>query len=277
MAVLWLAAGVWKLADLSGFQLKMTQLLIPVSWSWLATFALAVSETFTGLLLLRPAWRRWGGCLSVALLLVFIAYVGIHYDALRGADCSCFPWVERAVGPGFFLGDGILLAVGVIAAVFSPRPAHPRGAAAVLAAVVTLGGLSAAWDSMDPGPKSDVPVTIQAGSRALPLHDGPVFLYFFNPTCLHCLDAGVAMSAFQWKAVFVGVPTQDFDFASGFVEDTGLKDVRLSPEIDRLRRKFPFQDVPYAVAIDEGRVVQRLRFFEEPALSEQLRKIGFVE
>ena len=75
----------------------------------------------------------------------------------------------------------------------------------------------------------------------------------------------------------MGVPTQDFEFAPGFVDDTGLKDVQLSPELDLLRGKFPFEDVPYAVAIDEGRVVGRLRFFEEPELSKQLREIGFVE
>ena len=277
MALLWLVAGLWKLTDLSGFQVKMTQLLVPVSVSLPATFALAVAETFTGLLLLRPAWRRWGGYLSMALLLVFMAYVGINYEALRGADCSCFPWVERAVGPGFFIGDGIMLAIGALAAVFSPPPARPRGAAALLAGVVILGGVSAAWDQLGRGPESDLPKTVQAGSAKLNLHQGSVFIYFFNPTCLHCLDAGIAMAELTWEATFVGVPTQDFEFAPGFVDDTGLKDVRLSPELDLLRGKFPFEDVPYAVAIDEGRVVGRLRFFEEPQLSKQLREIGFVE
>ena len=277
MASLWLVAGVWKLTDLSGFQLKMTQLLVPVSVSLPATFALAVSETFTGLLLLRPAWRRLGGYLSVALLLVFMAYVGINYEALRGADCSCFPWVERAVGPGFFVGDSIMLAIGALAAIFAPPPARLRGAAALLAGVVVLGGVSAALDPLSPGPESDVSETIQAGQGKLNLHDGPVFIYFFNPTCLHCLDAGIAMAELEWKATFVGVPTQDFEFAPGFVADTGLKNVRLSPDLDLLRGKFPFEDVPYAVAIDRGRVVERLRFFEEPELSEKLRKIGFAE
>ena len=277
MASLWLVAGIWKLTDLSAFQVKMTQLLVPVSVSLPATFALAVSETFTGLLLLRPAWRRWGGGLSVGLLLVFMAYVGINYEALLGADCSCFPWVERAVGPGFFIGDGIMLAIAVLAAVFSPRPARLRGAGAVLAGVVVLAGVSAGWDQLGPGPDSDVPATIQVESGEFNLHDGPVFVYFFNPTCLHCLDAGIAMAELSWKASFVGVPTQDFEFAPGFVDDTGLQDVQLSPDLDVLRAKFPFEDVPYGVAIDAGRVVERLLFFEEPELSKQLREIGFVE
>ena len=109
------------------------------------------------------------------------------------------------------------------------------------------------------------------------MHDGAVFIYFFNPTCLHCLDAGIAMAELNWKATFVGVPTQDFEFAPGFIDDAGLKEVRLSPDLDLLRGKFPFEDVPYGVAINEGGVVERLLFFEEPELSKQLRGNRFRE
>lgn len=277
MALVWLVAGVWKLTDLSGFQLKMTQLLIPIAWSFPATFFLAVAETFTGLLLLRRHWRCWGGYLSIALLLVFMVYVGVNYEALRGADCSCFPWIERAVGPGFFIGDGVMLAMSILAAAFAPRPAHLRTAGILLIGVALVGGISAAWSHWDVDPNSDVPKTIQVSSEDLDLHDGRVFVYFFNPTCLHCLDAGIAMANFNWEAVFVGVPTQDFDFAPGFVDDTGLKDVQLSPDLDLLRSKFSFEDVPYGVAIHNGRVVEQLRFFEEPALSKKLRQLGFIE
>ena len=30
MAALWFSAGLWKLTDISGWQLKLTQLLVPV-------------------------------------------------------------------------------------------------------------------------------------------------------------------------------------------------------------------------------------------------------
>ena len=44
MAALWLVAGLWKMSDLSAMQLRMTQLLVPVSLSMPATVALAISE-----------------------------------------------------------------------------------------------------------------------------------------------------------------------------------------------------------------------------------------
>ena len=277
MAILWLVAGIWKLIDLSDFQLKMTQFLVPSAWSLPATFALAVAETFTGILLLRLQWRRLGGYLSTALLIVFMVYVGVNYEALRGADCSCFPWVERAVGPGFFIGDGIMLAISVLAIVFAPRPTQFRMAALLLIGVILAGVVSIAWDKWGASPEFDVPTTIQGNSENINLHNGRVFIYFFNPTCLHCLDAGIAMANFTWKATFVGVPTQDFEFATGFIDDTGLQNVYLSPNLDLLREKFPFEDVPYGIAIYDGQVIGQMRFFEEPGLNKQLRQLGLVE
>ena len=58
MALMWLVAGLWKLTNLSGFQLMLTQMLVPVQLSLAGAVAMGVVETFTGVLLLRPAWRR---------------------------------------------------------------------------------------------------------------------------------------------------------------------------------------------------------------------------
>ena len=276
MALLWLVAGLYKLTDITGFQVKLTQLLVPVSLSLIATVALAVTETFAGILLLRPAWRKLGGYLSVGLLLVFMAYVGINYEALQGEDCSCFPWIERAVGPGFFIGDGIMAAIAALAAVFAPAPRQLRGAAITLAGICAFAGVSLAWDRLGPAPEADVPAVIQVEGGEFNPRQGGVFFFFFNPTCLHCLDAGIAMSELDWNAQMIGVPTQDFEIASGFIEDTGLKDVKLTPDLELLKEKFPFEDVPYAVALRDGRVLERFPFFEEPELSETLRKINMV-
>ena len=276
MALLWLAAGLYKLTDITGFQVKLTQLLVPVSLSLIATVALAVTETFAGILLLRPAWRKLGGYLSVGLLLVFMAYVGINYEALQGEDCSCFPWIERAVGPGFFIGDGIMAAIAALAAVFAPAPRQLRGAAITLAGICAFAGVSLAWDHLGPAPEADVPAVIQVEGGEFNPREGGVFLFFFNPTCLHCLDAGIAMSELEWNAQMIGVPTQDFEIAPGFIEDTGLKNVKMTSDLELLKKKFPFEDVPYAVALRDGRVLERFRFFEEPELSETLRKINMV-
>jgi uncharacterized membrane protein YphA (DoxX/SURF4 family) len=278
MAALWLVAGIWKLSDLSGFQVKLTQLLVPVGLSMPATLALVVSELTAGILLLMPAWRRLGGLFSVGLLLVFMAYVAINYEPLRGADCSCFPWVERAVGPAFFWSDGAMVALALLAAWFSPAPARLRQAALAMAGIVVMTGVVFGVEqSAAPVAAGELPATVEVEGGELAITQGPVFLYFFNPTCLHCLDAGVTMSKYQWKAPYVGIPTQDFDFGPQFVTDAGLKNVKLTPELDRLKAIFPFDDVPYAVALKDGKVVAQLRFFDEPQLGQKLREIGFVE
>lgn len=278
MAALWLVAGVWKLTDLSAFQVKLTQLLVPVSLSMPATLALVVSELTAGVLLLVPAWRRIGGYFSAFLLLVFMAYVAYNYEPLRGADCSCFPWLERAVGPAFFWSDGAMVALALVAAWFSRPPARMRQAAMAVVAVAALTGVGFAVDqSAAPVAAGELPARIAIEGGELALTEGPVFLYFFNPTCLHCLDAGIIMSGYEWKATYVGIPTQDFDFGPQFVSDAGLKNVKLSPELERLKPIFPFDDVPYAVALKDGQVLAQLRFFEEPALGEKLREIGFID
>ena len=104
-----------------------------------------------------------------------------------------------------------------------------------------------------------------------------VFLFFFNPSCMHCLHAGQTMAKYDWQADFIGIPTQDFDWGPGFLDDTGLRNVKLSPDVEMLRETFEFQDVPYGALIDGGEIVSRLIFWEEPQLAETLREHGFID
>jgi hypothetical protein len=134
-----------------------------------------------------------------------------------------------------------------------------------------------AVDRLSPAPDADVPATIQTGNGEFSLHQGRSLVFFFNPFCPHCFEVGETMSKLTWSARIVGVPTQDYQFGPGFVEDTHLRDVILSPDLDLLKERFPFEDVPFAVAIENGRVRERFRFFEEPAFSAKLRELGFVQ
>ena len=277
MAVIWLVVGIWKLTNLTGFQLMLTQMLVPVWLSFPGALALGITETFAGVLLLRPTWRKLGGYLSAALLLVFMAYVGYHYETLKGEDCSCFPWLERTVGPGFFWGDAAMVAVALVAAWFSPRISAVRSAGVALLAVALFGATMLALNPFAPPLDAEVPASISVESGEYALDRGRIFLYFFNPTCIHCLDVGLMMSELDWQAELVGVPTQDYDLAPGFIEDTGLRHMKLSPDLEPLKAVFPFEDVPYAVALEDGKVRERLMFFEEPELSEKLRGAGMVK
>ena len=276
MAFLWFSAGLWKLADIGGWQLKLNQLLVPIEWTLPGTLAVAVAEVFAGVLLLRPVWRRLGGYLSVGLLLAFMAYMAINYETLQGTDCSCFPWLERAVGPAFFWSDGGMAAIGALAAWFAPPMSRFRGAGYALIAVCLVGGIALAYDRLAPSTDADVPASVRVEDGELSLHQGRVFVFFLSPMCIHCLDAATAMAKHDWKAEFVGVPTEDPDLAAGFVEDSGLQSVKLSPDVDLLKEKFPFGDPPYAVAIENGQIRERFMFFEEPALGEKLRELGFL-
>ncbi len=276
MAFLWFAAGLWKLSDISGWQLKLTQLLVPVKWSLAATMTVAAAEVAAGVLLLRTSWRRWGGYLSAALLVAFMSYMAINYQTLRGEDCSCFPWLERAVGPAFFWSDAAMLAIAVLAACFAPKPSVGKSAAGAMFGVVLFAGAMLAVDRLGPQPGEDVPAAITADGKTYGLREGKIFLYFFNPSCMHCLDAGQKMSQYDWNSDFVGIPTQDFDWGPGFVEDAGLKNVKLSSDLKMLKETFPFEDVPYGAVIENGKVLERIVFWEEPELNEKLRGYGFI-
>lgn len=277
MAVMWLTAGFWKLSDISGWQLKLTQLLVPVSLSLAGTLAVAVAEVGAGVLLLKRAWRRWGAWLSSGLLAWFMIYMAVNYQTLKGEDCTCFPWLERAVGPAFFWSDAAMLAVSLVALKFSRRPSGIKGAAISLAAVVAFAGVMLGIDRVGSEPNVTIAGPITADGQPYQLHEGKTFLFFFNPSCLHCLDAGQTMAKYEWKADFVGVPTQDPDWGPGFVQDAGLRDVKLSPDVESLRKTFEFQDVPYGAVVVDGTVVERLVFWEEPELAETLRRHGFIE
>ncbi len=277
MALLWLSAGFWKLTDISNWQLKLTQLLVPVQWSLPGTLAVAITEVVAGVLLLRPLWRRWGGMLSALLLLVFMAYMGINYQTLQGEDCSCFPWLERAVGPAFFWSDTAMLAVSLVAMIFSSKPADLRRAMIVVLVVLAFAGLMLGLDSLDSGAVVALPEMITADEQPYALQEGKVFLFFFNPSCMHCLDAGQTMSGYQWQAQIIGIPTQDMDWGPGFLEDAGLRGVKLSPDLKVLKETFPFEDVPYGALLKNGTVLERVMFWEEPDLSETLRGQGFID
>src|SRR5436305_5929951 len=121
LALLFLSSGVWKITDVPGWAMRLAQARIPGSLSVAGALVVGVAETVAGVLLLVPRLRRWGAMLSGVLLVVFVIYFGINYNTLRGQDCSCFPWLKRAVGPAFFIGDGAMLALAVAAGVWAKR------------------------------------------------------------------------------------------------------------------------------------------------------------
>ena len=170
-----------------------------------------------------------------------------------------------------------MLAVSLVAMIFSSKPADLRRAMIVVLVVLAFAGLMLGLDSLDSGAVVALPEMITADEQPYALQEGKVFLFFFNPSCMHCLDAGQTMSGYQWQAQIIGIPTQDMDWGPGFLEDAGLRGVKLSPDLKVLKETFPFEDVPYGALLKNGTVLERVMFWEEPDLSETLRGQGFID
>ena len=292
IALLFLASGLWKITDVQGAAMRMAQAKVPESLSQAAAICFGIAETVGAVLILVPRFRRWGAIVTGVLLVAFMIYIGIHYNALRGEECSCFPWLNRAVGPGFFIGDGLMLLLAVCAGIWSKRPESLRSAVLILGAVsvfalVSFGvaevrqtGLKAPDVTMvhdvQPAPTGDEapPPPVD---RPYSLQHGKVFLFFFDPQCMHCFDASKRMSKMNWgDTKIVAIPIEMPQYASQFMRDTGLKAV-ISSEFTKLAPIFSYTSYPYGIALENGREKAPLTKFEDDEPGVTLKKLGFVQ
>lgn len=251
-------------------------LRVPYQFSLPLTLLLAVAETLAGALVLVPRFRRWGASLAALLLVVFMIYIGVNYSTLLGKDCSCFPWVKRTVGPGFFAGDAAMLLASIVAAWWSRPPEGVRkaGIVAVIVAALTASGFGIATARLS-GTKAPEVITVEG--KPFSLQRGRIFLFFYDPQCGHCDAAARHMSKYQWKddVTVIGIPTQQQQWAASFLTDTGLK-AKTSLDLDLLKKTFPFGDPPYGVLIENGRERAPVPHYDEPEPSEILKKLGLI-
>jgi uncharacterized membrane protein YphA (DoxX/SURF4 family) len=276
LALLFVVAGVWKLTDAPGAAVRMAQAKVPESLSLFAAIAFGIAETVSGILLLVPRYRRWGALASALLLVAFMIYIGIYYDALRGEECSCFPWVKRAVGPAFFIGDGIMLLFAWMAWIWARPSEGLRGATLVLVAVVVFAGASYGVSrTTQSGTKA--PDSVMVDGKPYSLQSGKIFVYYFDPECMHCFDAAKRMSKMNWGSTKVlGVPIQNPQFSGQFLRDTGLQ-AAISPEVQKLRPVFPFVSAPAGVALENGREKAPLTKFDGDEPGATLKQLGFIQ
>ncbi len=276
IAIVFLVAGLWKVTDPIGAGVRLAQAKVPQNLSVLSAILLGTVETLAGVLVLIPRYRRWGSILATLLLFVFMVYIAFFYNDLRGQECSCFPWVKRAVGPGFFIGDAIMMALAIAAGLWTRRPSGLRTPALILAGVALVAGISfGASQMMQHG--TPAPASVMVDGKPYSLEQGKVFVYYFDPECLHCLDAGRRMSKLNWgDTKFVGVPIVRPYLAKGFMEHAGLHGV-VSTDVDLLKKTFPFTSAPAGVAIENGHEVQFIPAMDEPEPETTLRKLNFAK
>jgi uncharacterized membrane protein YphA (DoxX/SURF4 family) len=256
LGALFLVSGGWKLMDLQATAERMVQTLVPVRLSLPVAFVTAVCEVTAGVLLLVGRYRRWGAWAAGLMLVAFMVYIGALYDRLLGEDCNCFPWIQRVVGPAFFVGNAAMLALAVAAGWWARPPRGMRGAVAILCATALLGaGVYAATSIQRSG--AEAPASVLADGQPFGLREGRVLVYFIDPECSHCYTVGRQMSGRDWGATrILLVPVREPQFAAVFLEETGLR-AAISPDVAALRGAFPFTEAPYAVALDGGRAVAR--------------------
>lgn len=276
LAIVFLVAGVWKIVDTYTAATLMIQAKVPGELGVAAALTFGVLETVAGVFLLVPRFRRWGAWLTGALLIAFMVYIGYHYGELRGQECSCFPWLKRTIGPGFFAGDLALLLMAAVAGAWARPSESLRGAAIVVGAVAVF-ALASFGVTYARQTGTEAPPSITVDGKPYSLRAGKHFLYFFDPECSHCYQAAKTMAAFRWNNVqVIGLPTAQPRFAKGFMEETGLR-APISPEAAELKKVFPYVNPPFGVAIENGRQKASFIAFEGNQPAAGLKKIGFVE
>jgi hypothetical protein len=228
-----------------------------------------------GVFIVVPRFRRWGAILASVLLAAFLVYFAIHFETLRGQDCSCFPWLKRVVGPGFFIGDGVILALAVCAGIWSKRPESPRTAAVILGAITVFALVSyGAGAVRQTGARA--PETILVDGRPYSLERGKFFLFFFNPQCTHCMDAAKRMAKLEWRDTkVVAVPVEFAQFASQFLQEAALP-AAVTSDFEKLKTAFGYTIYPFGVAVENGRAKASLTKFEDGEPAATLRQLGLV-
>jgi uncharacterized membrane protein YphA (DoxX/SURF4 family) len=277
LAVLFLVSGVWKITYPQDWAVRISEFKFPESLSLPAALACGIAETVGAVLIFVPRFRRWGSILLSVLLAVFIGYFALNYSALRGAECSCFPLVKRVVGPFFFVSDGALLGLAILAGAWAAPPRSLRSAVLVLGAVTVYALVSfGVTEALQSGTKA--PETVTVSGAPYSLQHGRIFLFFFDPECMHCFNSAKKMSKLDWgETKVVAIPVSQPRYAQGFLQETGLKAV-VSSDFDKLKHVFPYTAVPAGVALENGREKAAVTKFEEdsePAAT--LRELGFVK
>ncbi len=276
LAALFLASGVWKISDSQAAAIRMAQAKVPQQLSLAAALVFGILETLAGVLVLVPRFRRWGALLAAGLLVAFMVYMGVEYNALRGEDCSCFPWLKRVVGPGFFAGDLAMLALAVLAWRWARPSESLRSALIVLGAVIVFALVSYGVTAVrDKGIRA--PATITVNGKPYSLEHGKVMLFFFHPQCMHCFDDARRMSEVKWTGGrVIGVPVAYPNWAEQFMADTGLR-APTSPDFATLSRTFHYTSYPFGVVLEDGVEKASLTNFDGDGFLNTLRKFGLIQ
>lgn len=276
VAALFLLAGGWKMSDPIGAGAKLAQAKVPGFLSEFGAVSFGIAETFAAILILIPKYRKLGAWLIGLMLIAFMAWVGWYYSVLQGEECSCFPWIKRAVGPGFFVGDTLMLLCAVVAGYWAKWNMEWKKPAVLLIALTVLGVGNYAWAiSKQTGAVAPESVQLVDGTTHS-LREGRQLVYFFDPQCMHCFHAAQSMSKLNFTGTkTIAVPTEVKQFAGQFLTDTKFE-AKVTNDTDKLKKVFLFGDPPFLVLIENGRQKAAINRFDEPEFTNGLVASGFA-
>lgn len=238
--------------------------------------AAGIVEAWAGVLVLVPRWRRWGAWLCGIMLVAFMVYFAVFYDQLRGADCSCFPWLKRVVGPGFFISDAAMLALAVFAGLWTQRSHGAQKAALILGICAVFSGVVYGV-TITQQSGLEAPDSIVVDGKPYSLRHGRVFLFFFDPECSHCDASAKELAKWQWNNTrVIAVSTVNPHWGDDFLQATKLE-AGLCLEPKPLRDVFKFTDPPYGVALEHGRQLKAFPFFDNNEPRNSLKQMGWLE
>ena len=276
LAALFLLSGLWKITDPLGWAVRIGELRVPQPWTVAAALVVGIAETAGAAWILVPRFRRWGAMLIGILLVGFMAYFAANYGALRGVDCSCFPWVKRVVGPEFFASDAAMLLLALLAGIWARRTESARTAVVVLA-TVTVFALVSYGVQAEQQKGALAPPSVTVNGQPYAIAHGRFFLYFFNPECSHCFDVAKRLAQLHWgDTTVIAVPIEQPQYAGQFLDETGLR-AAVSTDFAKLKQVCGYTSYPYGVAVENGRQKARLTSFDAPEPDATLKKLGLVD
>ncbi|GHO65128.1 hypothetical protein KSC_040200 [Ktedonobacter sp. SOSP1-52] len=121
LSLVFLIAGLAKLADLPGSQKALHNFGVPEALAGLMGIVLPIVEIGVAVALIPRTWSWYGAIGAFALLLIFCVGIGYNLALGRRPDCHCFGQLHSApVGPSTLVRN-ILLALGAAFVVWFGR------------------------------------------------------------------------------------------------------------------------------------------------------------
>jgi hypothetical protein len=168
-----------------------------------------------------------------------------------------------------------MLLAAMAAARWSQPVTKKLGAILIFSAVSVFALVSyGAAAVKDTGTKA--PDTIVVDGKPYSLQSGKIFIYLFDPECMHCLEAGRKLAKLNWgDTKVIGVPSRVPQFAPDFMQRTELNRP-YSTDWTTLDKTFSIKGTPGGIALENGHEKAQLTQFEGDEPVATLTKLGFV-